>query len=94
MEEVVFALSGERQTDNPIADELDGLLNREAPGSRHITLDLAKVEYISSVEVGTLISLHKASKEYGGRLTLKNLTSHTREVLKVCRLDTYLEIAD
>lgn len=92
MEEVLFALSGERHCDNPIAHELDGFINRETPGERHVKLDLSHVPYISSMDIGTLISLHKSLKKSGGRLTLHGVSGNTLEVLKVCKLDKFLNI--
>ena len=57
-----------------------------------IVLDFTNVEYLSSVELGTLITLHKRVKASGGRLTLFNLNAQVYEVFTVTHLQTVLGI--
>jgi anti-anti-sigma factor len=66
-----------------LADDLDG---------RHLLLNFANVRGIYSVEIGTLISLHKRLRAAGGRLTLFGLSAAVYEVLDLMRLDGYLDI--
>ena len=58
----------------------------------HLLLDFTNVEYLSSVELGTLITLHKRVKAFGGRLTLFNLNAQVYEVFTVTHLQTVLGI--
>lgn len=69
---------GQVRLENVIATELDGLT--DDLGDCHLLLDFTNVEYITSVELGTLVSLHKKMKASGGRLTLFNLNLQVFEV--------------
>jgi anti-anti-sigma factor len=76
--------------ENTLARELEGNTNTLAGG--HLLLDFCRVERIFSVELGTLIDLHKQMKASGGRLTLFNLCDQVYEVFTTCRLHQFLEI--
>lgn len=58
----------------------------------HLLLDFTHVEYITSEELGILVSLHKTVRTLGGRLTLFNLNAQVFEVFAVTRLQNYLGI--
>lgn len=79
-----------RDVENVIARELghaaDGL------GGQHLLLDLRNVTYLNSVELGTLISLHKRLESGGGRLTLFNLSPFVLKIFTTCRLELLLAI--
>lgn len=47
---------------------------------RHIELDLARLEYISSSGLRILLTLLKQVHSKGGKLTIRNLTEGIREV--------------
>lgn len=79
-----------RDVENTIAHELDGPTGDLA--ADHLLLDFSNVKHICSVELGTIITLHKRVKASGGRLTLINLSAQVHEVFWVCRLHTFLEI--
>jgi anti-sigma B factor antagonist len=85
-----FTAGQNRDVENVIAKELEGLT--DGLGKSHLLLDFTNVEYITSVELGTLIGLHKRMKATGGRLTLFNLNLQVFEVFAVTRLDTLLGI--
>jgi anti-sigma B factor antagonist len=76
------------EEDNVLASELEG--RTDGLGGCHLMLDFTHVERINSVELGTLITLHKSLKAAGGRLTLFNLSTQVFEVFAVTRLDTFL----
>lgn len=65
---------------------------REDSDVRHLHLDFADVEWITSTELGALILLHKHLATRGGRLTLFNLREEIFEVFSVTQLHTFLEI--
>jgi anti-anti-sigma factor len=79
-----------RGFENVLADELKG--RSEDLGKCHLLLDFTNVESLSSVELGTLITLHKRIKASGGRLTLFNLSADIYEVFTATRLQTLLGI--
>lgn len=89
---IIFSSGSPREVENVLASELEGLT--EELRGRRLMLDFSRVERISSVELGTLVRLHKKLVAEGGRLTLFNLSTDVREVFSVCRLDTLLDIAD
>jgi anti-anti-sigma factor len=79
-----------RGEENRIAKELAALPDDIGP--QHLFLDFAKITSIGSLELGTLICLHKKMRASGGRLTLFNLDYRVYEVFEVTRLHTLLEI--
>jgi anti-sigma B factor antagonist len=87
---ITFTTEEVRDVDNVIARELEGRTNGLA-GS-HLLLDFTNVEYLNSVELGTLITLHKRMKASGGRLTLFNLNPQVYEVFTTTHLQTLLGI--
>jgi anti-anti-sigma factor len=60
--------------------------------SGHLVLDLAEVEFLTSGPLGKLVSVHRAVKAAGGRLTLENAKPMVREVFAVTRLDRLLDV--
>ena len=87
---ITFTAGQKRDVENVIATELNGLTDEL--GECHLLLDFTNVEYITSVELGTLVGLHKKMKASGGRLTLFNLSLHVFEVFVITRLDHLIGI--
>jgi anti-sigma B factor antagonist len=87
---ITFTGDRVRGLEDVLAGELKG--RTEDLGKCHLLLDFSKVEYLSSVEVETLIALHKKVRASGGRLTLFNLSAQVYEVFTVTRLQTLLGI--
>jgi anti-anti-sigma factor len=87
---VTFTADKVRDVENMLARELEG--RTDGLGQIHLLLDFTNVEYLNSVELGTLITLHKRMKACGGRLTLFNLSAPVYEVFTVTHLQTLLGI--
>ncbi len=87
---ITFTGDEVRDFQSILAHELQGHLKDLT--ECHLLLDFTNVEYLSSVELGTLIALHKRVKASGGRLTLFNLNPQVYEVFTVTRLQTLLGI--
>jgi anti-anti-sigma factor len=87
---ITFAPDVVRDVENVIARELQGRTG--GLGEGHLLLDFTNVEYITSVELGTLIRLHKQVRASGGRLTLFNLPADVYEVFTTTRLQTFMGI--
>jgi anti-anti-sigma factor len=87
---ITFTAGQKRDVENVLATELHGLT--DDLGECHLLLDFTNVEFITSVELGTLIGLHKKMKATGGRLTLFNMNLLVYEVFTVTRLDNLLGI--
>ena len=86
---VTFTAGTLRDVQNVIARELDGLA---VGAEEQLILDFTRVTYLNSVELATLIALHKSAESAGGRVTLFNLNAQLRELFAVTRLDTLLAI--
>ena len=63
--------------------------NRERP---HLFVDLGGVAMMTSVALAKFVALNRQAQAAGGRLTLFNLTPTVRQVFKLTRLDTVIEI--
>ncbi len=87
---ITFTGDKVRDVEDILARELKG--RAEDLGACHLLLDFTHVEYLNSMELGTLITLHKRVKAVGGRLTLFNLKPQVYEVFTVTRLQTLLGI--
>jgi anti-sigma B factor antagonist len=55
-------------------------------GRRHMVLNLAAVERVSTALISRLVVLHKKVKAAGGRMALCHVQPNLREVLEVLRL--------
>jgi anti-anti-sigma factor len=87
---ITFTTGAIRDVENVIARELEG--HTAGMGERHLLLDFTNVEYLNSIELGTLITLHKQVEQTGGRLTLFNMAARVFKLFTTTRLDTLLEI--
>ena len=73
-----------------IARQLEGRTGRLE--GCHLLLDFSNIEYLGSIELGTLITLRKRLNAAGGRLTLFNLNPQVYETFETTRLHTLFEI--
>lgn len=64
-----IALEG--RLDTTTAPELEAELNRFMPGAESLTLDFAKLEYISSAGLRVLLSAHKVMAQKGGMKVIR-----------------------
>ena len=87
---ITFAAGKDRGVEHVIGQALAG--QTAAVEGCHLLLDFTNVEFISSVELGTLLLLHKRMQASGGQLTLFNLRPQIYEVFTVTRLHTILGI--
>jgi anti-anti-sigma factor len=87
---ITFTPGAIRDVENVIARELTGLT--AGTDGQHLLLDFTNVEFLNSMELGTLVNLHNQADATGGRLTLFNLSAHVFELFTVTRLDTLIGI--
>src|SRR5579871_1753688 len=73
-----------------LARELEGRTERLE--ACHLLLDFTNVEYLNSLELGTLITLDNRLKAAGGRLTLFNLNTQIYELFTITHLQTVMGI--
>ena len=65
-----------------------------ASGKTKILLNLARISFIDSAGVGTLVSAYTSARSQGGEVKLSSLTKKFRETLQVTRLLTVVEVFD
>ena len=57
-----------------------------------VVLDLSQVEYVGSVALGILVTLHRKMESLSGELRLAGVTAPVREVFTLCALDKVFRI--
>ena len=72
---LVVALEG--RLDTTTAPELEAELKQSMPGAESLTLDFAKLEYISSAGLRVLLSVHKTMATKGSMKVI-----HANEIVK------------
>ena len=61
----------EGRLDTTTAPELEAELNQSMPGAESLTLDFAKLEYISYAGLRVLLSAHKVMAQKGGMKVIR-----------------------
>ena len=88
---VRVALSGPIHTNTAwIERELDKVV---AQNPRHVELDLAGTDHISSLGLGILVKLHNSIKAHGGALRIVRILPKVKGILRAAYLDRMLVIA-
>ncbi len=87
---ITFTADKVRDVQDMLARELEGRTDKLE--ACHLLLDFTNVEYLNSLELGTLITLHKRLKTAGGRLTLFNLNAQIYELFTITHLQTVMGI--
>lgn len=81
----------EGRLDTMTAPQLEAELNKSLPGAETFTLDLSKLDYISSAGLRVLLSAHKVMMNKGG-MTVTNVNDIVQEVLDVTGFSDILTI--
>ncbi len=90
----IFHLEG-KVMGGPDATMFHGKLHEYIDGGiKKVVIDLKKVEWMSSVGLGMLISAMTAVKNGGGELRLANITNSIQSLLTITRLATIFEAHD
>ena len=84
-----IALEG--RLDTMTAPELEAELNKTMGGADTLTLDFAKLDYISSAGLRVLLSAHKVMSTKGG-MKIKNVNEIVQEVFEVTGFSDILTI--
>ena len=82
----LLALSGRLalgQESSGLRTTVDNLLSS---GVTRIVINLEHVNYVDSAGLGTLIEMHRKTKDRGGQLKLCNLGPNLRQALEIARL--------
>ncbi len=86
---LTIALEG--RLDTTTAPELEAELKASLPAAEKLTMDLAKLEYISSAGLRVLLSAHKTMSAKGG-MTVTNINETVSEVFEVTGFSDILNI--
>ena len=85
----IFALEG--RLDTVTAPSLENELRETLPGAGALTLDFAKLEYISSAGLRVLLSAHKAMAGHG-EMKLVHVNEPIMEIFEVTGFSEILNI--
>lgn len=86
----VIAMSGTSRT--ATADDLDRAVTRitaQKPG--FVILDLSRLEIISSLAIGCILSIRRAVVDHGGSVSIAAPSLLVRKALEIARLDELME---
>ena len=93
-DKVIIALEG-KVMGGPDATTFHGKLHEFiGGGTKKVVIDLGKVEWMSSVGLGMLISAMTAMKNAKGELKLANVTQSIESLLTITRLITIFKVYD
>lgn len=62
------------------------------PLARSVSIDLEKLDYISSAGLGIFIATYKRLSDQGHKMVLKNVSQYVLNVFQLSRLDKVFEI--
>jgi anti-anti-sigma factor len=65
-----------------------------ASGNVHLVVDLAGVDYTSSVGLGALLATAKEARVQGGDLRLSNVTPHVLKILEMSGFTSIMKLYD
>jgi anti-sigma B factor antagonist len=68
------------------ADLKDAVRRQLGAGRLHLVLDLARVPYVDSCGLGTMVQAYVSAHRIGGSVKLLNLTPRVRHLLRITRL--------
>lgn len=88
---VVILELTDRLTVESEAELRDAVRRQLAAGRAHLVLDLARVPYVDSCGLGTMVQAYVSAHRVGGWVKLLNINQRVRQLLTVTRLLTILE---
>lgn len=81
----------EGRLDTTTAPQLEAFLKEALSGVTELTLDFAKLEYISSAGLRVLLSTQKAMNK-AGSMTVKNVNAEINEIFEITGFSDILTI--
>jgi anti-sigma B factor antagonist len=88
--ETIFFVEGQLNTDN--SPDLQSALEEEFGVAAEITVNLSKLNYISSAGLRVLLAAQKKSKMTGVSFRLSNLTRQVRELFNMVGFTEFFKI--
>lgn len=89
----ITTISIDGRLDTMTAPELTAEIDKIAPDSDKIILDISQLEYISSAGIRTLVTAHKLMSEKDG-FTVKAPNKNVMEIIKLTGLTAVLDIVE
>ena len=74
-----------------ILEQMEELIGK---GHERFVVDLKLVKWVSSSDVGMMLSWYRLAAKHSGHLVLANLSQSVREVMKITKLDTVMKVFD
>lgn len=74
------------------ASQAEKAANQLSKHDESVTIDMADLDYISSMGLSILVNTYKRLDENGETVILKNMNNHVRDVFKFTRLDQVFTI--
>ena len=90
-DQAVLTLAGELDTSN-VAQLYEELAQLSREGVRHITIDIAALEFVDSTGLSAIISAHKRAAASGGELIVLDPSDDMRRLFEITGIDTYLNL--
>ncbi len=87
----VLTISVEGSIDTLTASEFESKVIKALDGVKKLILDFAKVEYVSSAGLRTIILLNEKMEEKEG-MTIKNINDEVRDVFEMTGFDELLTL--
>ena len=63
-------------------------------GNKDLIVDLTLVKWVSSSDVGVMLSWYRVAAKLNGRVVLASLHQSVQEVMKITKLDTVIRVFD
>jgi anti-sigma B factor antagonist len=89
---IVVSVGGD--VDLVTSDELRQVLEDAVRVNPHVEVDLAGLTFIDSSGLSALVEGHRAARDAGGVVVLRNPTPMLRRLLDITRLDSLLVVDD
>jgi anti-sigma B factor antagonist len=89
---VVILELTDRLTVETEAELKDAVRRQLDAGRRHLVLDLARVPYVDSCGLGTMVQAYVSAHRMGGSVKLLNVGQRVRQLLTITRLMTVFEL--
>jgi anti-sigma B factor antagonist len=84
-------LAGELDTSN-VARFCEELAELPGEGIRHITFDIAELEFVDSTGMSAIITARKRDAASGGELIVLAPSDDTRRLFEITGIDTFLNL--
>jgi anti-sigma B factor antagonist len=90
----ILDLSGALVVGDPERDLRDRVNEAVGEGARRVAVNLADVPYMDSSGIGAMIRISNGVRQAGGKCQFYGASKKVRQLLKMVRLDTVLDLSE